>query len=980
MGWCRKQTTVSGKVIAVSEISNKNTTGGEFLFVEHGINLQQVISEHIFTNFQQQLPDLTQLVIFVPAPDLIYTFRKLLLSHLASKQVNAIIGAEISPIKKWVETNIVPGNEQKTFINNHCRQLIILEALQTYPAHFENENLWQVSASLLQLFDELTLNDLNPSEMNETQWIDKIKQLYNTPTNPEHLTNEARLVHTLWQAWQQQLTDEALLDQTTIYAQRLDSITSESIKDKHFIIAGIEKLTTNELLLIKKLAESNSVTFFIQADRDDINNEQHPDHFVLKTLKALSFKETTLPTNNTDNTINSAFQHQLPIYKRKESVLQNDIEKNFKVFSAVSEEHEANAVDLQVRQWLLQGKRSIAIVTENRKLARRVRALLERSGVNLVDSVGWSLSTTNSASIVERWLECIEQDFAAITFLDFLKSPFFNETDDSLLNHIYRFEQDIIFHEKITGNIQRYLSALKLRKNRLTHWENNCYSKVNNILLEIEKLSLPLVKLFQSNTTAPASQYLEALSHSLSELNVSAALQQYEAGEKVLSEITHMLNACVAANPKMSWFDFRTWLASSFENHHYSPSSAASHVRLLNLSQSNSGYYDGLIIASADATQLPGSAPKTPFFNHQVRQSLGLPDWQQKKSEDYYLFRRLLQSADETLISYCAEKDNEAQQASPWLQTILDLYQEIDDNPLYPSKLHELLESNKTSVLASTDISLPNLTSHTAPVIEAVQMPENFSSSRHQRLINCPYQFFASDVLNLKAPEELVLELQKSEYGQKVHKILELYHLSDEPKNNFDQSLLLLKEISERIFKQDVEDNFLHRGWLKRWLDHCVNYLKWQEQHAKDWSFREAETDHQVELSKGFQLKGRIDRVDKSQSELGIIDYKTSSKTPSQNDVLTGEDIQLSSYSLLLENVKRVEYLKLDDSYGKVSSGAVLEDDELTETTTQTQNRFIEIIKDIGNHTPLVSNGHDDVCQFCKMSGICRKDYWKLND
>lgn len=965
----------------VTDNSSENINGGEFLFVEHGINLQQIISEYIVSNFQEQLPDLTQLVIFVPAPDLIYTFRKLLLSHLASEKISAIIGAEITPIKKWIETNVALDDENKTFINNHCRQLIILEALQAYPAHFENENLWQVSASLLQLFDELTLNNLNPSEMDETQWIDTIKQFYGTLTDPEHLSNEARLVHTLWQAWQQQLADENLIDQTSIYADRLNSSSIENIKNKNFIFAGIEKLTNNELLLIKKLAKSNTVRFFVQANSDDIKNKQHPDHFILNTLKSLNFKETILiPNKPVDNTINCAFQHQLPIQEREQLISNSDEKKELKVFSAFSEEHEANAVDLQVRQWLIEGKRSIAIVTENRKLARRVRALLERSGVNLVDSVGWSLSTTNSASVVERWLECIEQDFSAITFLDFLKSPFFNAADDSLLNHIYRFEQDIVFHEKITANLQRYLKALKQRKDRLTHWESNCYPMIKNLLLEIEQISLPLFKLFQSNNAVPASQYLEALSQSLSDLNISASLQQYESGEKVLSEITHMLNACDAANPAMNWFDFRTWLASSFENHHYSPSSSASHVRLLNLSQSNSGYYDGLIIASSDATQLPGSAPKTPFFNHQVRQSLGLPDWQQKKSEQYYLFRRLLQSADEVLISYCAEKDNEPQQASPWLQTILDLYKKTECDDLYASSLHDLLESNQTTVLASTDITLPELTARTAPSIEENLIPENFSSSRHQRLINCPYQFFASDVLKLRAPEELVLELQKSEYGQKVHRILELYHLSEKEKTNFDQSLALLQDISEKIFKQDIEDNFLHRGWLKRWLDHCENYLKWQQQRDNEWSFYEAESDQQVNLSNNIELKGRIDRIDKNHSELGIIDYKTSSKTPSQSDVITGEDIQLSSYALLLDKVNRVEYLRLDESYGKVSSGAILEDDELNETTSQTQNRFIEVIKEIGNHSPLVSNGHEDVCQFCKMSGLCRKDYWKLND
>jgi len=955
-----------------------NENNGQLIFVDHGVNLQQVISEYIYQNFETQLPDLTNLVIFVPAPDLIYTFRKSLLAYLSSQKVSAIIGAEISPLKKWIESNIPLMQDDKTFINNHCRQLIIIEALQQYPAHFENENLWQVSAALLQLFDELSLSNLNPSAMDQLEWIEKLKTLYNTPSNPEHLSNEARLIHTLWQAWQQQLDDEQLLDQTSAYVQRLQNISAYEIKNKQFIIAGAEKLSLNEIHLIKTISSYCPVHFFVQANSANIKNSLHPDYFLNNLIELLDFKKSNSIQKNTNNSIDYAFQHQLPLKERIRHISTN---KHLEVFSAVSEEHEASAVDLQVRQWLLAGKRNIAVVTENRKLARRVRALLERAGVNLVDSVGWSLSTTNAASVVERWLECIEQDFSSITFLDFLKSPFFHETqnDENLLDYIYRFEKDVVYHEQITGNIQRYLNALQHRKNRLEHWEINCYESIHKLLNEIEAISAPLFKLFSNNKTIPASKYLQTLSDSLTKLGLSRSLLQCEAGENVLAEITHMLNACDAANPDMNWFDFRTWLGNSFENHHYSPSSSASHVRLLNLTQSNSGYYDGLIIASADASQLPGAAPKTPFFNHHVRYSLGLPDWQQKKAEQYYLFRRLLQSADETLISYCAEKDNEIQQASPWLQTILDVYQISAINPIDASYLTTLLKSEQTSVLDSLNVDAPELTTASAPVIENKDIPEDFSSSKHQRLINCPYQFFSNDILKLTAPEELVLELQKSEYGQKVHKILELFHLSEEPKGSFEQSLELLQDISKKIFKQDIEDNFLHRGWLKRWLDHCESYLSWQQHQQKQWSFHAAEEDHDCMLSDQIKLKGRIDRIDKKDSGFGIIDYKTSSKTPSQTDVETGEDIQLSSYALLLDNVNRVEYLKLDESYGKVSSGACLNDNELTETTIETKKRFTQIITEIEDGTRLNANGSDDVCQFCRMSGICRKDFWKLN-
>src|SRR5690606_5726489 len=87
-------------------------------------------------------------------------------------------------------------------------------------------------------------------------------------------------------------------------------------------------------------------------------------------------------------------------------------------------EHEARAVDLQIRRWWLAGHRRIALVTEDRKLARRVRALLARAGLALNDTVGWALSTTSAAAALERWLEAVEESFRASPLLDVLKSPF----------------------------------------------------------------------------------------------------------------------------------------------------------------------------------------------------------------------------------------------------------------------------------------------------------------------------------------------------------------------------------------------------------------------------------------------------------------------------------------------------------------------------------------------------------------------------
>ena len=105
------------------------------------------------------------------------------------------------------------------------------------------------------------------------------------------------------------------------------------------------------------------------------------------------------------------------------------------------------------------------MVTEDRRLARRVRALLERAGIALQDSGGWALSTTSAAAALERWLETVEEDFAHQPLLDVLKSPFVcpPQEREAHLASVHRLEQDIILHEQIARGLERYRRHLDYR-------------------------------------------------------------------------------------------------------------------------------------------------------------------------------------------------------------------------------------------------------------------------------------------------------------------------------------------------------------------------------------------------------------------------------------------------------------------------------------------------------------------------------------
>jgi ATP-dependent helicase/nuclease subunit B len=203
---------------------------------------------------------------------------------------------------------------------------------------------------------------------------------------------------------------------------------------------------------------------------------------------------------------------------------QDPASSRLKTLRAESPEQEAQAVALQVRRWLLDGIQPIAIVTEDRRLARRVRAMLEASQIELDDAGGWALSTTSAAATLERWLETVEEDFACAPLLDVLKSPFVCFSDpDTHRSQVRRLEQDIILHENIARGLDRYRHHLDSRSARLPDWSEPMRRAIQQMLNILDHAASHLQPLLHGRHAA--SDFLAALSESLQELGSWQCLQ-----------------------------------------------------------------------------------------------------------------------------------------------------------------------------------------------------------------------------------------------------------------------------------------------------------------------------------------------------------------------------------------------------------------------------------------------------------------------
>jgi len=919
----------------------------------------------ILLDQKHSLPDLSDACIFLPNAQAILQMRH----SLIKKAQHTLLGGFIGSHTQWINENITPADISKQRISQPARQLLLIEALKQHSSLFPSENHWQICDSLLELFDELSLSQHQWLDESTPVWINKLQQAYKTELSLQHLNQEATIIHTLWQAWQEQLTDMNLQDDTSSLKQRLLEEIPDNVNGKCFYIIGYEQFTALEQAWCEQLSQKAQVTYITQEFISETTNDSADE---LNVLKSIYSQETSF-------------------FERCKIKNTNfDLLKRIKLFDAQSAEQETQAVDLKVRMSLLEGNTNIAVVTENRKIARRLRALLERANVSIQDTAGWSLATTSAATILERWLECIEQDFAYQPLLDLLKSPFFCEECEfnEHLNLVYRFEQDIVLHENIANDLQRYKNGIINRSERLNIKNTSTANQLLALLDRIEKAAKNLTSHFQTKQSNSPEVWINYFTESIKDLGIYQQLSTDIAGQRVQEELEKLTLAYHAASPDMNWLDLRTWIGSTLESEQFKPQGQDSAVKIMNMQQAQYCQFDTLIIAGANIKSFPGNAAQHPFFNQSVRQELQLKNWHQKKESGFQQFQQMLLAANDILITWQAEQNGEWLQASPWVSSLQDFSLHSLNISLQDMNLYHLT-NNLQPVTERNENSLKNIKTVTQaqPVIKPELTPLEYSASRHQRLIDCPYKFFAADVLKLKPLEKISLELLKSEYGEKVHLILHAFHQQCDgmpapfsealTNNNKNQALKHIEELSKHVFKTQTEDSIQHRGWFERWMDTAESYIDWQIQRQDDWNIYRLEEMSEQQLNAETKLVGRLDRIDKQGSEYSIIDYKTGN-TAKQSDIDMAENIQLTSYAALMEDVCNVVYLKLDK--GETKQSGALEGDSLTDLKTDVLKRLETVIADIRSSKPLPSWGDSQACSYCDMSGLCRKQMWEVTD
>ena len=909
------------------------------------------LCERLLETHASDLPDLGNIQIIVPSTNASTSLRLALLDAMPG---SAIIPPGCSTLRSWIDRQ-VPRDPRLTVLSESQRLLLFTEALDQHPDLFQRENKWQVATALLQLFDELWMHRVSlPSAA--ADWQQLLKSAYQTEFVNRHMSQEATLVHTLWLAWQQQLAEDNMVDPLQDYAQRL-ALAPDHIDATHVYLTTTDVSPVEQNLIDRLLADGKATL----ADPVEEPSADRPN----RTFIDACFDTGEQQLLERAATLADAHRPDIALYRS----------------SGI--DAEIAAIRLQLHSWLAEGKQRIAVICEDRKLSRRLRAVLDSKGIALQDDAGWYLSTTSAASVIERWLECIETDFDQRPLLDLLKSGFaLPDMTGEESESVFRFERDIVRHENVSKNLRQYRSHLERRAERLVerlHWPVDSYRQLDDLLQRLQSAAAELVLLHGRQQSLPASQWLQACLESLSQIGVPEALLADDAGLQVMQKLDALQRDATVCTSEFNWRDFRYFLSSQLEQDLFRPAATGSGICLMTLEQARQQDFDAVIFAAAESSTLPGSMPASPFFNQAVRASLSLTDWTSFRAQRERNFRQALYADIPYLITCRRDNDGDPVQPSPWIDALQQFYrlcfsQEMETRVFDEHMDDDLVTDGEIQQQASIALT-------------AERIPERISTSSHQRLIDCPYRFFAADVLGLRTAEEIATELRKPDYGERVHYALQAFHsqLDDLPAPftqpitalNKDEAIARLHEISVKVFENDMEENALHRGWLDRWQRHIPAYVNWQMRHQQDWTVSATEQRDERALDDRHTLYGRLDRIDVAQDGSGaeVIDYKTGD-APKLADVLSGEDVQLSSYAMLLDGTAQVTYLELDKKDGAVAARTSLAGEELDEVREQATERLLSLLNRMREGGELIAQGDDKTCSYCEFSGLCRRAHW----
>jgi ATP-dependent helicase/nuclease subunit B len=622
-------------------------------------------------------------------------------------------------------------------------------------------------------------------------------------------------------------------------------------------------------------------------------------------------------------------------------------------------EDEAACAAAQVFEHLRRGEQPVALIAQDRVLVRRVRALLDRQHVSLLDETGWKLSTTRAAAQVMALLTAARADARIDALFDWLRSG-----------------------TLWSSPAQAALAALEAACRR---------GRVGSLAaLRLVDLDEPAARLRAAadevlqSFAQPARQALHAwlarLATALQRCGSLPLLAADEAGRQVL--VALRLDAAragasawvaTASEFTMSFTEFAAWVDRALEQETFRPAAGNQpQVVITPLARAMLRPFAALVFPGADDKHLGAPAPPHALLGATLLPALGLPDAGEQRRIELLAFGQSLRAPHITYLRRRAD-GTEPLTASPFLERLAAALAQ-DGRALTPW------------IDPGHDVSIPATPIFCSAPGAPGLLPERLSASACEALRACPYRFFALNLLRLREDDELDAEVEKRDYGNWLHHVLHAFHAQRSTPAAPEQEIADLHAVATTSQAEHGLDAAEFLPFAASFAAFAPRYVAWL--HRRDaegarWLRGEEPISIRPEALDGLVLHGVIDRVDALRAEgaeaLQLIDYKTGHVSGLKEKVRAPlEDTQLAFYAALAGAGHSVPlkaiYLAVDGTQ-RIDE---VEHKNVAASAAALVQGLAHDLSRVRAGAGLPALGEGATCNFCAARGVCRRDHWSV--
>ncbi len=638
--------------------------------------------------------------------------------------------------------------------------------------------------------------------------------------------------------------------------------------------------------------------------------------------------------------------------------------------AAADAEDEAQRAAACVLRHVAERRTPVALAAIDRALTRRISALLAGRGVGVHDENGWTLSTTRAGAQVMAALRACMAHASGDAVLDWLKHV--PAADAEALRQAERWLRR-------TG-MGDWPGAVRSAGLAAGPAQDTAGAEGLDVpgpcALEGWRTLVRRTEAWRAAMQAPRDLpgWLAALRALLQATDQWERLQEDAAGLRVLAELRLDLaqegewRGLDASGRPMALAEFVHWADEVLEAGRFRPEfggDGTPDAVVVPLPQMLARPFSALVAAGCDEKRLQ-AAPEPPgAWTREQREILGLP----------------------------MRKDLEAAQRAAWAHALsvghVDVLWRIGDEggePLLASPLVLALQAEggrragidprELRAVAPAPVSRPLPRGDALPLARV-------SSSAYSDLRHCPYRFFALRLLGLQESDELGAEVDKRDFGNWLHAVLQRFHegLRDAPVEDTATRRQLLDAAAEATTRAQRLSAGEFLPFAAGWPALREGYLCWLAGHeAGGARFREAER-RCVQPLGPLELIGTLDRVDAVRGQahgepptVMVIDYKTEGESATRRRIAAGtEDTQLAFYAALLgDDTLRALYVNVGER-GETRS---FEQEDVVALRDQLVEGLLHDFARIAEGAPLPALGEGAVCDYCAARGLCRKDFW----